>query len=384
VRTRAVIVPGVIGVAGLALGCAQIFAAPRHALFAYVAAFMGALGLALGSLLFVMIGHAVRARWFVVLRRITGALAATMPLFLFLFIPIALGLKVLYPWARPLEAIGDPELRHLVEHQRVWMNPPLFVLRSYAYLGVWTVLALVLRREGIGNDEKASERIVRHERLVSSFGLPLVALTLTFASFDWLMPLSPLWSSDMFGFYLFAGSFAGAIGATCVGAWLAWRAGILPGEVKPDHFHALGRVLLVGVIFWGYIAFCQFMLAWIADIPREALFYADRVRGGWASASGALLVVHFVIPFLLLLSRPLKRTPGALAFVGGWMVCAHALDMYWICVPPLHDGLRWLDAAWAVGVVGVCAALGTWNFASARVIPIHDPALGQSLRYESP
>jgi hypothetical protein len=384
VKTRAVLLPVLVGAIGVALGCAEIPGAPRHALAAYTAAFMSALGIALGALLFVMIAHAVRARWFVVLQRLTGALAATMPLFLFLFVPVALFLKELYPWARPLDAIDDPELRRMVEHQRVWMNPTFFIVRSYVYLGLWTALALFLRRESVGNDKMASEEIVRHERLVSSIGLPVVALTLTFASFDWLMPLSPQWSSDMFGFYLFAGCLGSSIGGTCVAAWLAWRAGLLPEEVKPDHFHALGRVLLVGVIFWAYIAFCQFMLAWIADIPREALFYADRVRGGWADASGALLVVHFVVPFFLLLSRPLKRRPGALAFVGGWMVCAHALDMYWICVPPQHDGLRWLDLAWMIGVLALFAAVGAWRFSSARVIPIHDPALGASLRYESP
>jgi hypothetical protein len=154
--------------------------------------------------------------------------------------------------------------------------------------------------------------------------------------------------------------------------------------VKPDHFHALGRVLLVGVIFWGYIAFCQFMLVWIADLPREVIFYADRVRGGWAAASVALFCARFLVPFLLLLSRSLKRRPGALACVGGWLVCAHALDMYWICVPPLGDGLRVLDVGWPVFVLAVCAAFGAWRFSAARAIPIHDPALGESLRYESP
>ena len=248
VRTRAVPALGLIGAIGIALGCAEIPMAPRHALFAYVAAFMSALGIALGALLFVMIAHTARARWFVVLRRVTGALASTMPLFLFLFIPIALYLKVLYPWARPLDAIDDPELRRMVEHNRVWMNPTLFIVRSYVYLGLWAALALVLRHESVDNDERPSQKLVSRERLVSSAGLPVVALTLTFASFDWLMPLSPLWSSDMFGFYLFAGCLGSSIGATCVAAWLAWHAGVFPEEVKPDHFHALGRVLFVGVI----------------------------------------------------------------------------------------------------------------------------------------
>ena len=211
-----------------------------------------------------------------------------------------------------------------------------------------------------------------------------MALTLTFAGFDWIMSLNTRWSSDILGVYVFAGAFAGAIGATAVVACLAFRAGILPSEVRADHFHALGRVLLVAVIFWAYIAFCQFLLVWIADLGRESSFYADRGYGSWSWASAALFFLHFAVPFLLLLSRPLKRSPLSLAVVGAWLVCAHALDVYWLVLPPLHAGMRWLDLASLVGVTGVCAAFGAWRFSAASPVPIHDPALGESLRYESP
>lgn len=355
-----------------------------HAVFAYTASFVFAVTVAAGALLFVMIAHTARARWFVLFRRCAEAIAAPMPLFLVLFLPIALGVRTLYPWARPIEPGSDPELARMLAHQQVWMNPPLFIARAYVCLGAWTLLALALRRDSIASDEGGGEAHARRERLLSAVGLPVMAVTLTVAAFDWVMPLSPSWASDMLGVYLFAGSLAGAVAAIAVAAWLARRAGVLPDAVKADHFHALGRVMLVGVIFWGYIAFAQFLLVWIADIPREALFFGARVRRGWAAVSAILLFAHFVVPFLLLLSRSLKRRPAPLAAVGAWLLGAHALDVYWLCVPPAGDGPRGLDGAWMIGLAAACAAFGAWRFAAVRPVPVHDPELGEALRYESP
>jgi hypothetical protein len=66
------------------------------------------------------------------------------------------------------------------------------------------------------------------------------------------------------------------------------------------------------------------------------------------------------------------------------LVLAHALDVYWMILPSLHAGMRWLDAAFLLGIGGLSAAFGAWRFFGAGPIPIHDPSLAESLRYESP
>jgi hypothetical protein len=355
----------------------------RHVLFAYLAGFIFALTIALGALIFVMIAHAARARWFVVLRRLTGAIAATTPVFVVLFVPIALGVRQIYPWAGPPGAL-DAASRAWAVHAQPWLDVRFFVVRSFGYLLVWSALALVLRRSGLAVDERPTEALVRRERFVSAAGIPVMAFTLTFASFDWIMSLDARWSSDIFGLYVFAGAFAGAIGTAALVAWLARRAKILPPEVGPAHFHALGRVLLVTVLFWAYLGFAQLVLVWIADMERESAFYLVRTRDGWGVVAALLFFLHFAVPFLLLLSRPLKRAPALLALVGGCVVCAHALDVYWLVVPAAHDGMRLLDLAIVAGIVGVSASFGAWRFFAAPAIPVHDPSLPQSIRYQSP
>jgi MFS family permease len=246
------------------------------------------------------------------------------------------------------------------------------------------VLAILLHKAAVANDAHPSEANVRRERLLSAAGMPAMAITLTLASFDWIMSLNARWASDMMGVYLFAGALGAAVGATSVVAWLASRAKIIPEAVGPAHFHALGRLLLMTVLFWSYIAFCQFLLVWITDMDRESSFYVDRAGGSWRWAIVALFAFHFALPFLLLLSRALKRDPFRLALVGGGLVLAHALDVYWLVLPPLHAGMQGLDLAFLVGVGGIAASFGVWRYFAAAPIPIHDPALAESLRYESP
>jgi hypothetical protein len=188
----------------------------------------------------------------------------------------------------------------------------------------------------------------------------------------------------MMGVYLFAGALGGSVGATAIATHLAFRAKRLPAAVGPSHFHALGRVLFMSVIFWAYIGFCQFLLVWITDLDRESAFYMERSRDGWQWASAALVVLHFVIPFLFLLPRSAKQASFRLALAGAALVSAHALDVYWLVLPPLHAGMRPLDPAFSIAIGSLCAAVAAFRFLGSPAVPLHDPALAESLRYESP
>lgn len=380
---RSVTISLAVGLLGLVVLLLEGSFDHRRALSAYVAAFGFTVTTAVGALLFVMIAHTANARWFVVLRRVTDAVASTMPIFGVLFLPIALGMHTLYPWSHPLDAGSEVERAALL-HQHVWMNPPFFIARAYLYLASWTLVASLLRRASVAQDREASPVLVSRQRNLSAAALPWMALSLTFASFDWLMSLNGPWVSDIFGVYVFAGGFSSAVGLTAVLVYVARARKHLPEEVSPSHFHALGRVLFVTVCLWTYLGFVQLLLVWIADLPREVTFYADRRAGSWAGISGALLVIHFIIPFFVLLSRPVKRRPRLLAFLGGWMVVAHALDMYWLAVPPLHKGANVVDLSAYLALTGFAAAFGILRFFRVSAIPVHDPDLAQSLRYHSP
>lgn len=347
-----------------ALGCALGAALdPRHTLFAWLAAFASALSAVLAALVLVMVLHVVRARWWLVLRPVLMRVVGTLPAFVVLFLPIAIGRSELHPAL-------------FASHQRAWASAPFFFARAAVYFGAWlTLRALLGRADEINERAPTSERPERFEaqRRVSGAGLPVLAFTIHFAAVDWLMAIVPGWTSTAFGLYVFVGGLVAAI------ALLA----VLRGpDVGPPHVHAIGRLLLMAVILWAYIAFFHLLLIWIADIPRESAFYAARARGPFAGMSAVLVLGHFVLPFFLLLSRSFKRSAVALSLLGGFLLVMHAVDLAWLVLPQVGD-VRVLDAAPFLFVYGALVAFAARK--GRRVErPVVDPVLRDALGYRSP
>lgn len=392
---RALFVSALVAVLGLAAWLAGLAAAPERALHAWLAAYAWGVSLALGALCLVMIGHTTGAKWFVAVRRLAESVAATLPLFALLLLPVLLGAGSLYPWVPPLDGLPEP-LRDLVLKKDAWLNLPGFVLRSALYLAVWSALALALLRWSLRQDRADRDRAAEappRERpvLLSGLGLVAFAFTLTFAAVDWLMSLQPEWVSTVFGAYWFAGGMVAAIALLVLLARAMERGGPLAGRVSPAHYHALGRLLLTFVVLWAYLAYAQGFLVWIANLPAEAGWYLDRWEHGWSWVLWTLIVGHFALPFLALLSRPLKRSPRALSIVAVWLLAMHYVDVFWLVLPALrrHGGPAptaaglWLDLAALAAVAGAAVAYGAWRFAGRPAVPEGDPLLAASMEYES-
>ena len=350
---------------------------------AYLAGFFATVSISLGALIFLMVGILSRATWLTPIRRVVEAMSMTLPVFLVLYVPIALGLRSIYPWADP-SLHFEPAIRASLDHAHVWYAPGFFVVRSYVYLLSWCAMAFALRRASLMQDADGVSRAARM-RALSAGGLPLVAITASFAGFDWLMSLQPAWTSDAFGLYVAAGCFAGALGALCVILYVARATEFLArSTIRPDHVHAVGRVMLVAVMLWAYVGFCQFLLIWIANLPSEIPFYADRWVGSWMWVFILLVLLGFILPFLLLLSRTLKRNLLATAVIGGLVLFAHVLDVLWIVMPSEHRGLKITDPLPTLGMLAILAFLVRWHCRAVPGLPVHDPDLARGLEYESP
>jgi len=371
------------GVAGLLLTAIGFAVDRDQAAFSYLAAFAFWIGIALGMLLFIMIHHAMNSSWFVVLRRPAEAIAATLPLFLLLFLPLLAGAGALYPWLAPGDAI-PAALAAEIDRKRAYLNLPFFLGRGAAYFLIWIATSHLLRRWSIRQAAGDGVALARRQRVLSALMLPPVSFALTFAAFDWLMSLSPEWYSTVFGVYYFAGAALAALSLLAALAFLLQRAGGLAGAITVSHYHALGKLMLTFLIFWAYIAFVQLLLIWIADLPQEVQWYVVRTRGGWAVLAGVLVIGHFLLPLFALLMRPLTRRPAALAAIAGWLLLMHYVDVYWLVLPALHgEGVRphWLDlAAWA-GVGGIVFAYALRLLATAPLLPAGDPRLERSLSF---
>ncbi len=354
---------------------------PELAFAAYLVALIYWLTLAVGSLLLLTFGLAVRARWFVVLRRLCELVVASLPALAALFVPVLVGMHELYPWAGARGGYAVPS--YLVAYE----NPVAFCVRTAAYFAVFLFVGERLVRWSFASDAAPAAELYRRQQRLAAGGIPAIGLALTFAAFDWLMSLPPHWSTTMFGVYVFAGAFLSGLALLVLLAFFSQSADELRQAVQPSHYYALGRLLLAFVIFWAYIAYSQFFLTWMADLPEEITWYQNRLDGAWMGLSVFLLVGHFIAPFLLLLLRSIKKRPRQLAALAAWILAVHYLDVYWLVMPTVRPRgvyVHWLDAAAFVAVGSISALFALWRSNKRPLLVVHDPKLQASLRYSRP
>ncbi len=347
---------------------------------AYLIAFVYWLTLALGALFFVMLQHLTGAAWSVTSRRVAETMTLTVPLAAVLFLPIAFGLPHLYEWARPEAVAADP----LLQTKQAYLNPEWFHLRAAICLGIWSVWATILYRNSVKQDDGGTLELTRSAAKWSAPGMILLALTVSLASFDWLMSLDPHWFSTMFGVYIWAGSGLAGFAAITLILLAFRRMGILRASVNHEHYHDLGKWLFALTVFWAYIAFCQYMLIWYGNMPEETVWYHVRTAGTWRWVGALLVVGQFFVPFLVLMSRAAKRKLGVLAFAAGWILLMHFADLFWVVMPVFRkDGanLLWIDIA-AFVAIGATFGLAFWGLLRRHALaPVGDLRFTKALGF---
>lgn len=377
----------VLGVAGLILTLAFGFASPHKALLSYLIAFMYFHGLAIGAISLVMANNIAGARWNVAVRRIGESIGAVAPLYLLLFLPLLLGAKDVWFWVNPPQDLPK-EYAALLQHKHAYLNMGSFTVRAVIYFVVWIFISWRLRSLSVQQDESGDPLLTLKARTLSAPGLLFFVLTVTFASFDWLMSLQPTWYSTIFGLYIYAGAFVASLALGClIVTGLRSSSAPLGRLLTVDQQHNLGKLLLAFVAFWAYMAFSQYMLIWSGNLPQELQWIVTRSRGVWRPVGQLILFGQFLVPFFLLLSRDLKRSPRALAALSVWLLCIHYVDLYWVVMPAAgidEIAFHWTHVTSFIGVGGVSVAAALYLFRAARPLPVRDPFLEDSLRYVQP
>lgn len=378
------LLPLAVGIAGLVISAVGWVTNASQFYFSYLVGWAFCLSLALGGLFFVLIQHLTKARWSVAVRRIPETLLWSFPLLAVLGIPILFGMHDLYHWTH-LELFdpASPSYDPVIAGKQGYLNAPFFIGRLVFYFVVWTIIAYKLYTQSIRQDVEGGADIPAKQRFTSAWGLAVSAVTVSFASFDILMSLDPHWFSTIFGVYFFAGSFMSIMAFTAFVAMILQKKGMLNGVVTTEHYQDLGKFLFGFVVFWAYIAFSQYMLIWYANLPEETLFYRHRLEHGWEIHSAALLIMHFILPFALLIGRWAKRTLPILAFMSVWMLVMQWFDLHWIAMPVLHEHAMFslYDLAAWFGLTGVFMAAFMFRLSRHALVPEKDPNLAASIAF---
>lgn len=377
----------------------------------YLTAWLFVWSIAIGCLFFVLIHHLARARWGTVLRRIAECVALTFPVlavFGLVFLAPMLLFKnhELYYWswlgAQP-DHVQHLDYYHHLHAKLGWLNPGFFTIRFLIYMAIYSAIAIAFARASRQQDESGDPQLSEKMRVWSGPAMLVFSLTTIFFGFDVVMSLSPEWYSTIYSVNLFGGAMVGTYAFLGLFARALQKSGRLVHSITVEHYHDVGKFLFGFTFFWIYTAFSQFMLIWYANIPEETTFYRYRMFTDWKYVSIALLVGHFAIPYVLLLSRWTKRILPIFMVLCVWLLWFHYVDLYWNVMPnstwgEMAGGLSTgpltgpvevhqvqisiIDLLTLAGLVLVfIGAIG--RKLKGNLLPVKDPTLGQSLAFEN-
>lgn len=385
-RSRA-LVAGVVGLVACAIG----FVVDRnHFYVSWLVTYLLFLSISLGSLAFVMILHLTGGVWGV-FRRIFEASSRTMPLMIVLFIPIVIGMQALFPWANP-DVVQHDEI---LKHRALYLNMPFFFVRAAIYLLGGTAFAVILGRLSERQDTGDVSVNMPLQRL-SGAGLVFIGLSAMFLGIDWIMALNAHWYSTIFGFLMMAGEGLAALSFTIIVGNTLVQNSPLAGVIKPSHFHDLGKLMFAFIMLWAYFNFSQYLLTVAANLPEEIPYMIARTSHGWGYLAMFLVLFQFAIPWLLLLSRDLKRRSRQLVILAVWILVVRFFDLYMMIAPefmpngvnvhPLTGGehftslwFNWTSLAAPLAIGGFWMWMFYSQLAQRPLFALGDPYLRESL-----
>lgn len=396
-----------VGLAGITLTACGLLVSDHHAVAtSWLVGVSYWTAMAIGMLMLILIHHIFDASWSVILRRQFEHGLSAFKWLALLFLPLVLASllgpsDIVWPWMNLDRVIHGG---HTVGHDPLYLkkasflNLGMFVGMTLVFFASWIWLSARLRKASFQQDADGEVKWTIMNRRTAAFGLPIGALTLTFASIYWIKSLEYHWFSTMFGVWFFANCVRGALSiGVLIMLWL-WYRGDYKGILNNNHWHSIGQLMLAFTVFWAYVTFSQYFLIWNANIPEETFWYnlreinADGTANQWKWIGIiGILFGHFFVPFLFLLSYRHKVSHRHMRFVSIWILTVIFLDLCYNILPVLKDAhgnalpffslnLVWTLSA-TIGVGGICVWAYLRSFPGAKLIPIRDPRIKECLTH---
>jgi hypothetical protein len=374
----------IAGLAGAAL--VVLFAllphSPGQFFRSYLYAFVFWLMVPMGCLAILMLHHLTGGWWGYPIRRLLEAGSRTFALMAVLFIPLFFGLSQLYPWANPDVVKADP----ILTYKKWYQSNGMYIGRTILYFAIWLGIALLLNRWSRAQDQTGDPALTKRMSRFSGPALILWALALTWAAVDWVMSIESHWFSTIYGMLFMV---IAALTGMC---FVVFVLRMLSDEeplkdcVPPKDFNDLGNLMLAMVMLWAYLSFSQFLIIWEGNLKDEIPWYVTRAFGGWGGVAVVLMVLHFGVPFLLLLQRPLKRRLRALSLIAAGVFFLSMIDMYWLIVPAFDSQRKGpyfhpLDFVALLAIGGLWVAAFLWQLRRWPLLPQHDPRFEGALEH---
>jgi hypothetical protein len=337
---------------------------------------------ALSGVFFLAVTGVLQASWLTPYKRIPEAMTKFLPIGFVLMLVTFFGLHTIYEWTHTDVVMNDPILRE----KTAWLNVGGFMFRMVLIFGIWMFLAWKLRSLSGEQDSSSSDELSKRIVKFSAIALILFGLSISVAGFDWIMSIEPHWFSTIFGVYTFAGTFVSGIAFTTIAVVTLKEAGYLEGIVNENHYHDLGKWMFGFSTFWAYIWVSQYLLIWYANIPEETEYYVLRSHHGWNVFFFVNLLINWVLPFFLLMTREAKRTPSRLKLVAGILLVGHFIDLYLMVAPMVFhhhnahiSGYGILQVFQWLGFAGLFLYVFGTSLAKRNLVSKNDPNLDEGI-----
>lgn len=371
----------IAGATGLALCCVLGLTNRLQFFRSYLFAYVFWLAIPTGCMAILMLHHLTGGWWGYPIRRLLEAGTRTFVWMAALFLPVLLGMSHLYKWAQPAEVAADP----LLQYKRPYLNPQFFTVRVVIYFAVWIGLAWLLNKWSSEQDRTGDPSMATRLEAMSGPGLILWGIATTFSSIDWVMSLEAHWFSTVYGMIVMV---VAALTAMSFVVFVLRELSThepIASAITPAQFNDLGNLMLAFVMLWAYLSFSQFLIIWAGNIKDEIPWYIARAFGGWGAIAVILIVLHFALPFLLLLQRNVKRRLRMLSFVAGMLIVLSIVDVFWLVAPayePAGPQVHLLDIFAVVGIGGLWIAAFFSQLKKWPLLPQHDPRFEGALQHE--
>jgi hypothetical protein len=342
------------------------------------------LSASVAALFFLALNYATESGWFVVVKRIIEGVASYIPIGAAIFAVVLLGITFMdgagvYIWMDADQVASDK----MLQHKEPYLNKAFFWIRTIVYLGIYVWYFIGFRKRSIKQDEIGGNDIWVTNYKKGAVFLVFFAVFSSSSSWDWIMSIDAHWFSTLFGWYLFAGAWcSGMIVMTLLAVYLK-KNGYLE-QIKDSHIHDLAKWVFATSFLWTYLWFSQFMLYWYSDIAEEVIYFKTRIDE-YQVIFFSMMLINFVLPMVLLMSREAKRHAGTLAVVGTIVFIFHWVDVNLLVIPGVfgaHGQIGFME----IGLFCIFAAAFIFiilnSLTKAPLLAVQDPYLDESLHHE--
>ncbi len=333
----------IIGAIAMACVIIGMFQSPQDYFSSYLVTEFFFLSISLGALGNAMIHSLTGGHWGVALQPIFMPLIRIIPILALLFIPLLFGLHHLYSWVDNKDEVTS-----------TWLSPTAFKIRTIIYLMIWSVLSTRFKN-------------INYSRHISAFGLIIYGVTVSLGSVDWIMSLIPQWYSTGFGLLIGTTQLLVGMSFAIIAYWALHHSEDISDNNHAQLLNDFGNLLLMYVLTWMYLAFTQYLIIWAADLPREISWYVPRLQSNWRWLMLLIVILQFALPFLLLLSRDLKRRLRSLAIIALICLLGQWLYIFQLIIPSIYIKSFHIGTSTLLTTLGIGAC---WLTALSRYMPI--------------